>query len=90
MADDLRGLPWLVRHSRRTLRIIRQNIAFAVGLKLAVLVLAAIGRADLWMAIVADVGATILVVANALRLLRVDQPSPSRSISPPTIPGASH
>jgi Cd2+/Zn2+-exporting ATPase len=70
MADDLRGLPWLVRHSRRTLAIIRQNIALAIGLKALVLLLAAVGLADLWMAIAADVGTTLVVVANAMRLLR--------------------
>ncbi|RUL81926.1 heavy metal translocating P-type ATPase [Tautonia sociabilis] len=75
MADDLRALPWLVRHSRRTLRVIRQNIALAVGVKLLVLALAAAGLATLWMAIAADVGTTLVVVANALRLLRpVDGP----------------
>jgi Cd2+/Zn2+-exporting ATPase len=70
MADDLRGLPWLVRHSRRTLAIIRQNIALAVGTKAIVMALAVVGLADLWMAISADVGTTLIVVANALRLLR--------------------
>ncbi|QDV36027.1 heavy metal translocating P-type ATPase [Tautonia plasticadhaerens] len=74
MADDLRGLPWLVRHSRRTLRVIRQNIALAIGLKLLVLALAVLGLADLWMAIAADVGTTLVVVANALRLLRPGDP----------------
>ena len=70
MADDLSALPWLVRHSRRTLGRIRQNIALAVGVKLLVLALAFLGYADLWMAIAADVGTTLVVVANALRLLR--------------------
>jgi Cd2+/Zn2+-exporting ATPase len=70
MADDLRGLPWLVRHARRTLTRIRQNIALAVGVKVAVMVLAALGFANLWMAIAADLGVSLLVVANALRLLR--------------------
>ena len=74
MADDLRSLPWLVRHSRRTLRVIRQNIALAIGLKLLVLLLAVLGLADLWMAIAADVGTTLVVVANALRLLRPGDP----------------
>jgi Zn2+/Cd2+-exporting ATPase len=70
MTDDLRRLPWLVRHSRRTLARIRQNIAVAVGSKVLVLVLAVLGLANLWMAIAADVGVSLLVVANALRLLR--------------------
>jgi Cd2+/Zn2+-exporting ATPase len=70
MADDLGGIPWLVRHSRRTLGLIRQNIALAVGSKLLVLALAVAGLANLWLAIAADVGVSLVVVANALRLLR--------------------
>jgi Cd2+/Zn2+-exporting ATPase len=70
MSDDLRRLPWLVRHSRRVLRVIRQNIAFALLVKAAFVVLAAMGMATLWMAIAADMGASLLVVANGLRLLR--------------------
>jgi Cd2+/Zn2+-exporting ATPase len=70
MADDLRGLPWLVRHSRRTLRRIHQNIALAVASKALVLLLAIGGYANLWMAIAADLGVSLIVVANALRLLR--------------------
>ncbi len=70
MADDLLGLPWLVRHSRRTVARIRQNIALAVGTKLVVLALAVAGMATLWMAIAADLGTSLLVIANALRLLR--------------------
>lgn len=70
MSDDLRKLPWLVRHSRRTLRVIRQNIVFALGVKLVVFGLATLGIATLWMAIAADMGASLLVIANGLRLLR--------------------
>jgi Cd2+/Zn2+-exporting ATPase len=70
MADDLRRLPWLIRHSRATLRMIHQNITIAIVSKLFVLVLAVFGMANLWMAVAADVGATLVVVANALRLLR--------------------
>ncbi len=70
MTDELRRLPWLVRHSRRTLNVIRQNIIFALAVKAAFLLLAAAGVATLWMAIAADMGASLLVIANALRLLR--------------------
>lgn len=69
MSDALDRLPWLVRHSRRALAVIRQNITFALGLKLAFILLAAFGMATLWMAIAADMGASLLVIANALRLL---------------------
>lgn len=69
MSDDLSKLPWLIRHSHRTLRNIQQNIIFALALKLAFIVLTLFGLASLWMAIAADTGATILVVSNSLRLL---------------------
>ncbi len=68
MADDLAGLPWLVRLGRATLARIRQNIALALGTKAVVLVLAVFGLATLWMAILADVGVSLVVTANAARL----------------------
>jgi Cd2+/Zn2+-exporting ATPase len=70
MSDDLSKLPWLVRHSRRVLGVIRQNIFFALAVKAAFIALAALGMATLWMAIAADMGASLLVVANGLRMLR--------------------
>ena len=70
MSDDLRKLPWLVHHSRRTLRVVRQNIAFALGVKVVVFLLASLGMATLWMAIAADMGASLLVIGNGLRLLQ--------------------
>ncbi|WP_027367324.1 heavy metal translocating P-type ATPase [Desulfocurvibacter africanus] len=69
MSDDLSKLPWLIRHSRRALGIIRQNIVFALGLKVIFLILAVTGLATLWMAIVADMGASLLVIFNSLRLM---------------------
>jgi Cd2+/Zn2+-exporting ATPase len=71
MTDDISKLPWLVRHSRRTLGIIRQNIAFSLGVKAIFVILTFAGMASLWGAIAADVGASLAVVANSLRLLRV-------------------
>jgi Cd2+/Zn2+-exporting ATPase len=70
LADDLSRLPWLIRLSRATLARIRTNITLALGIKLLVLLLAVLGLADLWMAIAADVGTSMVVIANALRLLR--------------------
>lgn len=70
LADDLGRLPWLLRHSRKTLGIIRTNVAFALGVKAVFIVLAGLGLATLWMAIAADMGASLLVIANSLRLLR--------------------
>ena len=60
-----------VRIARRTLRIARENMFFAIGIKILVLILAAFGVATLWMAVFADVGVTVLAVLNAMRALRV-------------------
>ncbi len=73
MAADLNRLPFLVLHARRAARVIRQNVGVALGLKLAFLATAAMGSATLWMAIVADMGATLLVTLNGLRLLRATE-----------------
>jgi Cd2+/Zn2+-exporting ATPase len=70
MADELLKIPYAVRLSRATSRNIRANIAFSIVLKGAFLVMAVAGLATLWMAVVADMGASLLVIANALRLLR--------------------
>lgn len=70
MTDDLSKVPWLISHSRRTLRTIWQNIVFSLGVKLVFVLLTLAGFASLWGAIAADVGATLVVVANALRLLK--------------------
>lgn len=70
MSDDLSKLPWLIHHSRRTLGVIRQNVALSIGVKIVTAVLTFGGIATLWMAIAADMGVTLLVIANALRLLR--------------------
>jgi Cd2+/Zn2+-exporting ATPase len=67
MADDLAQLPFALRLGHATVRTIRANVAIALGLKLAFVVLAAAGMATLWMAVLADTGASLLVVANGLR-----------------------
>ena len=72
MADELLKIPYALRLSRATLRNIQVNLAISVVLKAAFVALAAAGLATLWMAIVADTGASIIVIANALRLLRAD------------------
>jgi len=71
MTDDLRKLPWLIRHSRRTRRIIAQNIALSLAVKTLFAGLAVAGLANLWMAIAADMGASLVVTFNGLRLLRI-------------------
>jgi Cd2+/Zn2+-exporting ATPase len=69
-SDDLGKLPWLVSHSRRTVAVIRENIAFSLVVKAAFVGLAFAGRAKLWSAIAADMGASLLVVFNGLRLFQ--------------------
>jgi Cd2+/Zn2+-exporting ATPase len=70
MSDDLSRLPWLIRHSRRTLRVIRQNIGFSLAVKMVFVVLTLVGTSSLWAAIAADTGASLLVIFNGLRLLQ--------------------
>ena len=72
MSDDLSKLPWLIHHSRRTLSIIRQNIAFSLAVKVMFVILTFAGFASLWAAIAADMGASLLVIGNGLRLLKID------------------
>lgn len=71
MGDDLSRLPFVVRLSRKTLAIIKQNIWFSIAVKGVFLVLALFGYATLWMAVASDMGASLLVIANGLRALRV-------------------
>lgn len=70
MQDDLRRLPLFIKLSRRTATVLKQNIAFALSVKVLFFVLALAGKATLWMAVFADLGASLIVVANGLRLLR--------------------
>ncbi len=69
MSDDLTRIPWLIRHAKRTLRIIRENIVFALAVKAVFVILTFAGHASLWAAIAADMGASLLVIGNGLRLL---------------------
>lgn len=73
MDDDLRKIPEFIRLSRRTSWILKQNIAAALGIKAIFMVLTFMGSATLWMAVFADVGASLMVVGNGLRLLRGPQ-----------------
>ena len=70
MADELSKIPYALRLSRATARNIHANIAFSIVVKSAFLILAVTGTATLWMAVAADMGASLVVIANALRLLR--------------------
>ena len=70
MNDDLGRIAETIRLSRRTHAVLWQNIILALGIKAVFLALAVTGSATLWMAVFADMGASLLVVANGLRLLR--------------------
>ena len=72
MSDDLSKLPWLIRHSKRALAIIRQNIALSLIVKAVFVILTFLGFASLWAAIAADMGVSLLVIMNALRLLNTE------------------
>ena len=75
MNDDPSQVATGISIARKTIRIVRQNIVFALTVKLALLVISALGYANMWAAVFADVGVTLLAVLNALRALR------SRSIN---------
>lgn len=70
MNDDLRRIPELIRLSRRTRSVLWQNIVLALGIKSVFLVLSVLGGATMWMAVFADMGASLIVVFNGLRLLK--------------------
>ena len=77
MDDKPSKIALAIRIARRTLRIARQNVWFAIGVKLAVLVFATFGLATMWMAVFADVGVTVLAVFNAMRALTVRSTAPA-------------
>jgi Cd2+/Zn2+-exporting ATPase len=78
--DDLRKLPWLLRLSRRTGAIVGQNITISVAAKLVALLLALAGIAPLWLAVLADSGVALIVIANGMRLLRERPPEASAAL----------
>jgi Cd2+/Zn2+-exporting ATPase len=71
MTDEPSKLAAAMKISRRTLRLARQNVAFALGVKVIVLILGALGYATMWMAVFADVGVTMLAILNAIRALDI-------------------
>ena len=70
MDDDIRKIAGIVKISRKTLRIVRENIIFALAVKVIVLVLGALGFATMWEAVFADVGVSVIAIINAMRALR--------------------
>ena len=87
MQDDLRKLPFVVDHARRARRVIIENITVALGAKAVFLVFMALGAATLWMAVAADMGASLLVTFNGLRMLR-PAGVPTGPVSEPALAGA--
>ncbi|MCR5684469.1 MAG: heavy metal translocating P-type ATPase [Lachnospiraceae bacterium] len=71
MDDDLGKIPVTVRIARKTLRIVKQNIVFALGVKFAILILGALGIAGMWLAVFADVGVAVLAILNSMRALKL-------------------
>ena len=72
MDDDPLGVPKAMGIARRTMKIVKENIAFAIGVKILILILAAFGIADMWLAVFGDVGVLILAVLNATRAMRAE------------------
>lgn len=70
MNDDLNKLAYIVKLSRKTLTIIKQNVAFSISIKIIFLVLLSLGMGNLWLAVLADTGASLLVTLNGMRLMR--------------------
>ncbi len=70
MSDDLTKLPFAVALAKKSLRIVKANIAFAIGIKVIFMVMAPLGLATLWMAVGADMGASLIVIINGMRVLR--------------------
>ena len=70
MDDDPRGIITAIRISRRTIRIVHENIVFAIGVKLLVLATSALGITNMWAAVFADVGVAVIAILNAMRALK--------------------
>ena len=75
MDDKPSKLLDLMKISRKTLSIVKQNIVFALGVKLVVLVLSALGLANMWAAVFADVGVSMIAIINSMRVLKAKQVS---------------
>ena len=73
MDDKFTGIVKAINIARKTVSIVKQNIVFAIGVKVLILLLAAIGIANMWMAVFADVGVAFIAILNALRAMRVEK-----------------
>ena len=81
MDDDISKIPAVIRIARKTMRIVRMNIVFALGVKALVLVLGALGIANMWAAVFADVGVAVIAILNSMRTLKLSEQDRARVIS---------
>ena len=71
MDDDPQGVAVAIQVARKTMRIVWQNIVFAIGVKVAIMLLAAVGIANMWLAVFGDVGVAVLAILNAMRCMNI-------------------
>ena len=69
ISDSLKSIPVAIKTAKKSVRIAKQNVVFALGIKFAVLALSVFGLANMWLAVFADVGVTLLAVLNSMRML---------------------
>ena len=72
MDDDIRKISSVVKIARKTLRIVKENIVFALAVKLIILVLGALGLTTMWLAVFGDVGVAVIAILNSMRALKAD------------------
>jgi Cd2+/Zn2+-exporting ATPase len=82
MTDESSKLPMAIQIARKTHRIVWQNIVFALGVKAVILVLGALGIANMWAAVFGDIGVAVIAILNAMRALRVEQSSDASTAYP--------
>ena len=70
MDDDIRKISRVIKISKKTMSIVKQNIVFALGIKFLILILGALGLANMWLAVFADVGVAVIAILNSMRALR--------------------
>ena len=73
MTDEISKISKAIKISRKTMKIVKENIIFAIAVKVIVLILSAVGIATMWEAVFADVGVSILAIINSLRMLKVQK-----------------
>jgi Cd2+/Zn2+-exporting ATPase len=71
MDDDLNKIPVTVKIAKKTMAIVKENIVFALAVKFAVMILGALGLANMWLAVFADVGVSVIAILNSLRTLKM-------------------